>query len=75
MTNDFSGMNFDNTYIDSSRSASTFKNFNVEQVDFNYLIDEYLQYDDVIQAFIFNTRDQQISESYGKEIARTGTFS
>lgn len=62
------------SYLDSSRSASAFQDLNIDQVDFNYLIDKYLDYDDIVLSFIFNNRQKDIGNPYGKEMVHTATL-
>lgn len=62
------------SYLDSSRSASAFKNINIDQVDFNYLIDKHLNYDEIVQCFIFNNRQRDSPNPYGKDMVHTATL-
>ena len=50
--------------LDSSRSNSAFISYNIDQIDFNYLFDNHLDYDDIVQCFIFNNSSRSVGKFY-----------
>jgi hypothetical protein len=74
MHNESMGVGNSTNVLDSSRSQSAFENINIEHVDFPYLIDRYLDYDEIVQSFIFKNRQYNFPDTYEKGVAHTTTL-
>lgn len=57
--------------IEKSNSAMALKNLKIDIVDFEYLIDIYLSYDDIIQSFIFTSKQKEGSKHGRKPSSNT----
>ena len=47
--------------FDANNEKLRLKNLRIDVVDFEYLIDFYLNYDDIIQTFIFQTKQKEFN--------------
>lgn len=75
MHNESMGVGNSNSHVlDSNRSQSAFESINIEHVDFSYLIDRYLDYDEIVQSFIFKNRQHTFPENFEKGVAHTATL-